>query len=293
MLAGRFPPARQPDTSLMPPDPVYADLHAHTSCSDGERAPAELVELAEERGLRILAVTDHDTVGGVAEAEEAARSRPLAVLTGVELSVTLGGEELHLLAYGVDPSHSGLTRHLQAMQQVRRERAWEMIERLRAEGLEVADARLREQIASTHAVGRPHVAAALVRAGHVQSNREAFDRFLGRDGPGFVAKPAFAAEDALGLVHETGGVGVLAHPGHWTSGRQVRRLVEAGLDGLETIHPSHDASLQGYYERLARGHDLLVTGGSDYHGRTPEDEERFGRMGLSRADWERFQAALA
>lgn len=274
-------------------DDVFADLHTHTNASDGVLSPSALVGRAVERGIQVLSITDHDTVKGLEPAATAAQEGGIQFLAGIELSVTLEGEEIHLLAYGFEPTHAGLQRHLEAMQEARRERAWTIVERLRNQGVEVEDEELRADIASTHAVGRPHVAAALVRAGHVDTPGEAFEHYLGRGQPGYVTKPAFAASKALALVHEAGGVGVLAHPGHWTSGTQVRRLVDAGLDGLETHHPSHDASLRSYYERLARGYDLFTTGGSDYHGRTDEEETHFGTVGVSQAEWERFRTALA
>ena len=277
----------------MDQDDVFADLHTHTSASDGVLSPGTLVDRAADRGIQVLSVTDHDTMEGLAAATAVAQERDIELLAGVELSVTLDGDEIHLLAYDVDPIHAGLHKHLEALQEARRDRAWRIVERLRSCGLEVEDEHLRTDIATTHAVGRPHLAAALVRGGHVETHREAFDRYLGRGKPGYVAKPAFPADDALRLVHEAGGVGVLAHPGHWTSSTQVRRLVDAGLDGLETHHPSHDASLRSYYERLARGYDLLVTGGSDYHGRTDDENAHFGTVGMNRSAWERFRAALA
>jgi len=272
---------------------VVADLHTHTDRSDGRLSPRDLVGRAVDRGLRVLAVTDHDTVAGLAPAREAAEEAGLRFVDGVELSVSLEGEELHLLAYAVDPTHESLRRHLEEMQEARRARAWTIVDRLRDEGLEVEDEELRRTIASTAAVGRPHVAAALVRAGYVETSREAFDRYLGAGGPGFVPKPDFPAGDALAVVHEAGGVGVLAHPGHWTSTAQLRALVAAGLDGLELYHPSHGPSLQHYYRRVARSYDLVVTGGSDYHGRTDEEANRLGDMGLDEDEWERFRAALA
>lgn len=272
---------------------VFADLHTHTDRSDGRLPPRELVARAAARGLRVLAVTDHDTVEGLSSARDAAEEAGLQLVDGVELSVSLEGEELHLLAYAVDPTHESLRRHLEKMQEARRARAWTIVDRLREEGLEVEDEQLRTTIASTAAVGRPHVAAALVRAGYVETSREAFERYLGTDGPGFVAKPEFPAEDALAVVHEAGGVGVLAHPGHWTSTAQLRALAAAGLDGVEVYHPSHGPSLRHYYRRVARSYDLVVTGGSDYHGRTEEEEKRLGGMGLDEDEWERFRAVLA
>lgn len=272
---------------------MFADLHTHTSRSDGMLSPTDLVGKAADRGLRVLSVTDHDTVDGVEAATRAAERRGLTLLPGVELSVTLNGSELHLLAYGFEPAHSGLRSYLQEMQAARRRRAWKMVERLRTHGLEVEDEQLRSVIEDTAAAGRPHLASALVRAGHVSSTGEAFDRYLGRDGPGFVAKPEVPVADALTVVHEAGGVGVLAHPGHWTSSADIRALCAAGLDGLELYHRSHGASLRRYYRRLAESYDLLVTGGSDYHGREAAEETHLGTIGLNERNWERFWAAIA
>jgi hypothetical protein len=272
---------------------VVADLHTHTTRSDGTLSPSALVHRAADRGLRVLSVTDHDTVAGLEEARAAAAQRDVTLLSGVELSVTLQGAELHLLAYGFDPAHGGLQSYLDEMQEARRDRAWQMVERLRAHGLEVEDARLQSVIEDTAAAGRPHLAAALRRAGHVASTEEAFDRYLGKDRPGFVAKPEVPVADALAVVHAAGGVGVLAHPGHWTSSAEVRRLVEAGLDGLELYHRSHGASLRRYYGRLAASYDLLVSGGSDYHGRGTAEDSHLGTIGLGEREWERFRAALS
>jgi predicted metal-dependent phosphoesterase TrpH len=256
-------------------------------------SPPDLVAKAADRGLRVLSVTDHDTVAGVEAATHAAAEKGLTLVPGVELSVTLNGSELHLLAYAFDPAHAGLQSYLREMQAARRRRAWTMVERLRSHGLEVEDEQLRSVIDATAAAGRPHLASALVRAGHVSSTEEAFDRYLGRDGPGFVAKPDVPAADALTVVHEAGGVGVLAHPGHWTSSADVRALCAAGLDGLELYHRSHGASLRRYYRRLAESYDLLVTGGSDYHGREEAEETHLGTIGLNERHWERFWAAVA
>lgn len=172
-------------------DDVHADLHTHTSCSDGACSPEELVERAVERGIQVLSVTDHDTVEGLVRAATAAEQHGLEFISGIELSVTLEEREIHLLAYGFDPYHSGLQQHLDAMQAARRDRAWAIVERLREQGVEVEDQQLRSDIATVHAVGRPHLAAALVRSGHVDTERAAFEQYLGEGKAGFVAKPAF------------------------------------------------------------------------------------------------------
>lgn len=268
---------------------VYADLHTHTDCSDGVLSPEALVDLAVEHDLGVLAVTDHDTVAGVVPAKRAARDRDLQLVAGVELSVTVNQEEVHLLAYGIEPENSVLQNHLEAMKKARKKRVHRIVDRLREIGLEVEDDVLLREVETNPSVGRPHVAEALVRSRHVDTIRQAFQEYLARDCPGFVAKPAFPASEALRLVHEADGVGVLAHPGHWTPSKRLRHLVEVGLDGIEITHPSHDSTLQQYYGRMAQTYDLCVTGGSDYHGRTEEDDCAFGTLGMTQDEWERFR----
>lgn len=269
----------------------YADLHTHSSCSDGVLPPVDLIDRAAERGLRVLSITDHDTVEALGAAAPAAEDRGIVFVPGVELSSTIDGIEVHLLAYGIDPGDDALREHLQSMKQARQRRVRRIVDRLRHRGIALEDDVLAEEVASSPSVGRPHVAAALVRAGHVDTIEQAFNQYLARDRPAFVAKPDVSAEDTLALVHDAGGIGVLAHPGHWISGSVIRQLVEAGLDGIEVVHPAHDASLRRYYERLARGYDLVATGGSDYHGRSPDDDVHLGTLGLTRAEWERFRDA--
>lgn len=279
----------------------YADLHMHTHCSDGRHAPAELVARAARTGVRAISVTDHDTVAGLAEAAETAEAHGLAFLSGVELSVTVDGEEVHLLAYGFDPAHEGLKAHLDRFLEARRDRVRRIVEALQQAGVGVtmddvlvqAGADDAPETALPQALGRPHVAAALVEAGAVDAMQEAFDRYLGRGAPAFVSKPEMPAADVLAIVHDAGGIGSLAHPGHWTPSAQLRALVDAGLDAIEVVHPSHDASLRDYYLRAASSRGLLVTGGSDYHGTRPDDEARLGTYGLTQPSWERLQAALS
>lgn len=277
----------------MPELPIYADLHTHTTCSDGRLSPSELVEHAADRGVKVMSVTDHDTVAGLSAAREAARKQDVDLVPGVELSVTVQNTEIHLLAYEIDPSHGPLREHLGCMAEGRRHRARRMIELLREEGVDVEDETLRDALSSSGAVGRPHIAGALVRAGFVESTREAFETYLDRGRPAFVEKPEAPAERILDTVHDAGGLGVLAHPGHWTSSERVRQLISAGLDGIEVVHPSHDRSLVQYYGRLADGYGVLQTGGSDYHGWSEDDEEHFGRLGMTRVQWERFRAAIS
>jgi len=252
------------------------DLHTHTTCSDGALTPRALVRKAHAAGLRAVAVTDHDTVAGVAAAQAAGAALGIDVVPGVELSVTVEGAEYHLLGYGMDLADGRFQDYLERFRRQRAERAEQMVDHLRALGVALSFDDVLAQ-ASGDALGRPHVASALVAAGHVATPQEAFERYLGNRGPAFVPKPSFPAEAALDLVHAAGGVAVLAHPGHWTSDAVLMHLIRNGLDGIETVHPSHDDSLTRYYRRIARDFVLLETGGSDYHGTRPTDEAAFGR----------------
>lgn len=267
-----------------------ADLHTHTLHSDGQLAPTALVHLARERGLRALAVTDHDCIDGIEEAQAAGRRAGVEVVTGVELSVTVGPEEVHLLGYFFDPSHAGLRKHLTAFIERRRERAAGIVEALNGLGLPLRYEDVQRQ-AQGNAVGRPHVAQALVEAGYAATYQDAFEQYLRDGGPAFVAKPLFPAQEALGLLHDAGGLGVLAHPGHWISDRLLKDLVQAGLDGVETVHPSHDAMLTQYWRRHARAFGLIETGGSDYHGFRPQDDENFGRFSIPFGQLEKVRSA--
>ncbi len=253
-----------------------ADLHTHTCYSDGQLTPQALVRKAEAAGLSALAVTDHDTVDGVAEAQAAGQACGVEVVTGVELSVSVDEREVHLLGYGFDTEDGGLRAHLVRFKRARRERARGMAERLRVLGVPLAFEDVEAQASAEAALGRPHVAAALVAGGHVGTEQEAFERYIADGGPAFVAKPVFPAAEALALLHAAGGLGVLAHPGHWTSEETLRALVRSGLDGIEVVHPSHDAALTRYYHDRARALNLIETGGSDYHGHRAHDEEHFG-----------------
>ena len=239
------------------------ELHAHTLYSDGVLSPAELVALAVERGLFALAVTDHDSVEGIAEAQAAAADR-LELVPGIEVSSSLGGQDVHVLGYFVDPEHAPLRQRLQRFREERRERALAILDRLAALGLAVP----AEEVfaaAGPGVVGRPHIAHALLRAGHVPSLDVAFQRLLGSRGSAFVPRPAFASAAAVHMIRDAGGVAVLAHPG-LLARRLVEQLVEAGLGGIEVWHPQHGVSAQRNWYELTRELDLVASGGSDFHG---------------------------
>lgn len=266
------------------------DLHTHTRYSDGVLTPTELVRKARKHQIHALSITDHDTIEGYEEALEAGNQFGVEIISGVELSITLADEEMHLLGYFFDPDSVLLREHLHFFREERRKRVERMVERLNNLGvpLDFDDVLAK---AGGAALGRPHVASALVEGGYVDTYQDAFVEYLRDDGAAYVSKTEFDAREALHTLHEAGGIGVLAHPGNWTSGAALKELIRYGLDGIEVIHPSHDFVLTRYYRQIAREFGLIETGGSDYHGIRPEEDRRLRQYSISYPYLERIREA--
>ena len=245
---------------------MAVDLHTHTIASDGTATPADVVTLALERGLSVIAITDHDSVEGIEEAIEAAEGTPLTVVPGVELSAnTDDAHDLHILGFFLDHRSPALLESLSDLRARRVDRAKEMVDALTAAGYAVTLERVFAH-SGKGAVGRSHIARALVDAGDVESVEHAFRDLIGRSGPFFIGKRLLSAVDAVGLIRAAGGVAVLAHPGVTRSDASIPELVEAGLGGLEAFHAEHTQPDRDRYTGLAARLGLLVTGGSDFHG---------------------------
>ncbi len=245
------------------------DLHVHSTFSDGSLTPAELAAEAAAAGLTALAVTDHDTMGGVPELVEAARGTGVRPIPGVELSVAHEHGPLHMLGYFMEPG-DGLNSALERIQRGREERNLAIVDRLVALGAPVTWEEVLA-IAGGDLVGRPHFAMALVARGHVATKDDAFARFLTRGRPAYVERFRYSAAEAIGILRRAGGVAVLAHPGLLRcEGRHLRELIAelaaAGLGGIEVWHSRHTAVASRRLARLAARHGLVATGGSDYHG---------------------------
>lgn len=244
----------------------FVDLHSHSVASDGALPPGDVVRAAREAGLEAIALTDHDTIAGVAAATAAGREIGVRVVAGCELSAYDGDIEVHLLALHI-ADDDALAASLALFQRERVDRAAAMVERLAHLRVPVSmDDVMRE--AATGAVGRPHVARALVRAGYVADSREAFDRYLGNGRPAYVPKPRLAASDAIALAHSAGALAVWAHPARLGTRERVARLASHGLDGIEVLHPSHTPQEVERYARFATELSLVPSGGSDWHGAT-------------------------
>ena len=242
------------------------DLHSHTTASDGEHSPEGLLALARAAGVTVLAVTDHDTVAGLARAAAAAEAEGLAFVPGIEISATAAGREIHILGHFVDATEAGLARFSDRLRGERAVRMGRMVQRMGELGFPVTLEEV-EQIGGGAHLGRPHLALALLNRGYVSSTKEAFDRFLADGRPGHVDRYRVPADEAIRLLHAAGGTATLAHPGpSQVTEPTLRALAQAGLDGLEVFHVDHVPSQREALLRTADALGLIPTGGSDYHG---------------------------
>jgi 3',5'-nucleoside bisphosphate phosphatase len=263
------------------------DLHSHTRHSDGQRTPAELLAEAAAAGVTILAVTDHDTVSGIAECQQAAAVQGLRLVPGIELSAELHGREVHILGHLLDPTSPALHELQTLLLDERRERMERMVRRAQELGLKVT----MEQVISHSGgdnLGRPHLARALVNAGYAESIKDAFDRFLRDRAPVWCDRRKMSAAEAIALVHRAGGTASVAHPGaNQVSQQELKVLAASGLDAVEAHHPEHVSSQAEAYQRWAEALSMLVTAGSDFHGPAVQPDRKLGDRTLAP---ERFAA---
>lgn len=253
------------------------ELHCHSTASDGDLTPTELVERAVALGITSLAITDHDSVDGIAEAMEAARPLSLRIIPGVELSCHFEGKEVHLLGYFFEYRDPDFLELLVKMREERRQRVHRIIEKLAAIGVELRYEAVESQ-ASGDAIGRPHVARALVAGGQAESVAAAFDLYIGNSGPAYVGRSLLSLEDGIEAIRMAGGVSVLAHPGAYHDWARVERIVKLPLIGVEVWHPSHKKAERKRAKKLGGRYNKILTGGSDFHGPRGDYHE----MGSSR-----------
>lgn len=256
------------------------DLHLHTTASDGRLSPTELVNMLGERGLRFAAITDHDSTEGLPEAYEAkARFSNLTLIPGIELSTEAGDSEIHVLGYFLEWGNDEFQRVLSGFRQGRIGRGRAMVERLGELGLPLEWERVLH-FAGDGAVGRPHIALAMVERGYVPGVREAFDLYLGRDGPAYVERQKLSPVDAIGIIRSVGGAAVLAHPSFVNNlESHLVQMTEAGLAGMEVYYGNYSPKLVKKLGETARRFGLLACGGSDYHALGQEDETLPGLAG--------------
>jgi predicted metal-dependent phosphoesterase TrpH len=266
------------------------DLHTHSLISDGTDTPGELVRKARAVGLDVVGLTDHDTFDGLDEAVAEGERVGIHVVRGMELSCSRHGDSVHVLAYGADPANPGLAAEMGRVRDGRLGRLAGVLAKLAELGVPITEAEVMAQVGESPSVGRPHIADALIQAGHVRDRQEAFDRFLADGGPAHVHRYTIEVDRGIDLVHEAGGLAVIAHP--WGRSREhvlPPSLLEAlvrdhRLDGIEVDHQDHDAETRQRLRTLAANLGLLATGSSDYHGAGKLDHD----LGCNTTDPEVF-----
>ena len=268
------------------------DLHLHTTASDGLLIPAGLVARAAAARLSIIAVTDHDTVGGLAEAVDAGRTHGMRVIAGIEATAVEDGNDVHVLGYFIDPGSPILAAFLREQREDRTRRVRETGERLRSLGLTVdVEALIATADPATRSIGRPAIADALVASGQAVDRTDAFTRLLGGGKPGFVPRCGKPASAVIETIHAAGGIASLAHPGITATDSLIEALTAQGLDAIEVWHSDHAPDQQRHYSRLADRLGLAKSGGSDFHGDGVHHAARLGGVLLPEPEFQRLEAA--
>lgn len=249
---------------------MFIDLHTHSTYSDGTATPGEIVLLARKSEIAVLAITDHDTTEGYFEAVQAGKRHGVEVISGVEISCVHADISLHMLAYGIDLDSTNFQKKIYLLQQGRVERNREILAKLSKIGIKISEQELKYYSAYGQ-TGRPHIARVLVEKKIVSSMNKAFHDYLGKGKPAHAPRFCFSAAETIEFVHEAGGAAVLAHPGQIDPPMRIQpkliaELAELGLDGVETYYPTHSQKTQRKLNLIAKKHELLLTGGSDYHG---------------------------
>jgi len=274
------------------------DLHTHTTHSDGSASPEELIGLAGAKRARAVAITDHDTVSAIVGARVAADRFGIEFVTGIEISAEYSPGTMHILGYCIDEESTALAVKLDELRKARERRNPEIASRLQSLGFDISYDEVVE-VAGNKVVGRPHFARVMIEKGYVASIQEAFDRFLKRDAEAYVEKARFSPGESIALIHEAGGIAVLAHPyqlklsSHEEVDQLVGELKGLGLDGIEAVYSRHSAAERASYSEVATRHGLLVTGGSDYHGSYKPDISIVTGLGDLNVPYELLEAVKA
>ena len=268
------------------------DLHLHSTASDGRLSPADLVDAVAAAGITVMALTDHDTTAGVAEARACAAQRGIDLVPGIELTAVEEGRDIHVLGYFLDPADERLQAFLRAQRVSRVARVEAIAARLSEIGMPIDLSAVLADVPerSGRAVGRPQVARAMIRAGYVHDVQQAFTAWLGTGCPAFVPRQGLTPERVIHTVHELGGLASLAHPGRTAIDGRIAPLHRAGLDALEAFHSDHSDEERARYARLALDAGLLLTGGSDFHA-DPARGVRPGTATLPLEHWHALSAA--
>ena len=260
---------------------IVADLHAHTTCSDGILAPLDLVNKAVASGLTHLAITDHDTMEAHRQLRTIEIPEHITIIPGIEISCTEGAQEVHMLGYHLDMDDPTLIEYELSFKSERQERAQQIVTKLKKLNVSISYEDVTD-VAGDASIGRPHIASVLVKRGYASSIQKAFDIYLDKGKPAYSARRTFRVSEAVDLIKKAGGVAVVAHPQRtFISEQRFLSLVADGIDGIEVFHPSHWPITVEHYRTMAERHQLLMTGGSDFHGSRDYDERNFGAVGAT------------
>ncbi|MDQ3019500.1 MAG: PHP domain-containing protein [Bacteroidota bacterium] len=258
-----------------------ADLHMHTNYSDGNFTPMQLIDLAKRSGISVISITDHDNVNGIAEAIKYGVENGVQIIPGVEISADLGEQEVHILGYFMDCNNKKFLDFLSLSKRLRITRNEKIVQKLKDLGSKIEFNSILDKAGVNTSIGRPHIAMELNEEGFVKSYYDAFIKYIGDGKPAFVRKPNPPAQEVINLISEMGGLSFIAHPGRIIRDELLLRLIHEGIDGIETIHPSHSKEDIDYFNSLASEYFLLTSGGSDFHGGIKNDGKNFGKFYVS------------
>lgn len=256
-----------------------ADLHIHTTASDGLMTPDEVVYWSKLKRLTAIGITDHDTVNGISSAEDASLKYGVEIVPGIELSTLFEDEEIHILGYYIDYKDPWLLNILEKIQNSRYERAAQIVNKLNGLGVEITLEQVKIK-ADNGAIGRPHIARAMIDKGYITNIKEAFKGFIGKDCPAYVERYKVSSKEGIDIIKRTGGISVLAHPGLIKNKAKISNIINLGIDGIEVYHSKHDDETIRNALAIARTRNLLITGGSDCHGVKLNNEPMLGNYSV-------------
>lgn len=260
-----------------------ADLHIHTNASDGKLAPVDLLEKVSKKGLKTISITDHDTISGYLEAKQYAQDLGIDLISGAEITAIWKEKEVHLLAYCFNDQDEGVNNLLLRQKRARRLRMRAIVKELNKKGIEIEYDEVRA-LAHKSNIGRPHAASLLIKKGYVSSVPEAFIRYLSEDHLKKIQTEYAGIKEVVSVIQNAGGVLSIAHPGPLYSQPEIDDLLSYGVDGIECIHPSHNFNVQRNFTKIAKSRNLLITGGSDFHGNSKSEYDPYlGVVTLSSA----------
>ncbi len=257
---------------------LIADLHLHTYFSDGYLSPADVIEKIALKGIKVASITDHDSIDGIAEAKLKAKQYNIEIINGIELSAEIDQKEVHLLGYFFNCENKNLKNYIDYFKENRLERANKIIAKLNYLGIDITIEQVLKGAKHT-AIGRPHIAKTMVALGIVSNYNEAFEKYLKENGPAYIKKNHISVKEALKIIWEAGGIVVLAHPIN-ISDKCLFSMINLGIDGLETVHPSISKELSINLRGIVNNYFLLETGGSDFHGGDKNDDDNIGAYSI-------------